>query len=79
MIFFLFFDDNFEGVPTTSKNSSHFGAQRDVFINNESKQQFISVRIVPPRDGQVIHLEWMKYQFGVCEPGSDVGGKARFP
>ena len=30
------------------RDSSHFGAQRDVFINNESKQQFISVRIVPP-------------------------------
>ena len=44
----LFLDDNFEGVPTTSKRFITFGAQRDVFINNESKQQFISVRIVPP-------------------------------
>ena len=30
------------------RDSLHFGAQGDVFINNDSKQQFISMRIVPP-------------------------------
>ena len=41
------------------RDSSHFDAQRDVFISNESKQQFVSVRIVPPeiRTGYTLEMD----------------------
>ena len=44
----FFLDDILKEYQQQVRDLPHFGTQRDVFISNESKQQFVSARIVPP-------------------------------